>query len=150
MKNTTITLVILALMIGGCKKQATLVGHPMSVTRNGTTIRLDEVNIFTPNGDGINDQFRGPLFYNQTDSLDNVTNVVLKVSGNIISNYWDGTFNSSEQPEGLYNYEADYTTHNGTAKATGLVRLWKHSTVPCAEKNLYVFPDLIVENIPCN
>jgi hypothetical protein len=133
----------------------------MSVTRTGTTLTIAEVNIFTPNGDGKNDYFSGPLYLAQVSS-DSVISASVKIysgSNTVATGFWSG----SGQPEGIYNYQADYTTAGGgSAHADGLVRLWRSSSVPCGEKAIYRFPQAYLsnlvydslspynENLPCN
>lgn len=127
-------IVLLVIFATSCKKS--LVGSHMTVTQTNANLSFGEVNVFSPNGDGRNDRFNGPV-YCRTTAQDSVTGYTLKISGNTIRGRWDG----SGKSDGIYDYEVDYTTVGGSAKVTGLVRLWRNSKVPCAEKNLYRFPD---------
>lgn len=125
--------VLLLIFATSCKKS--LVGSHMIVTKNNTNLSFGEVNIFTPNNDGRNDRFSGPI-YCYASPTDSVISYTLKVSGNNIAWAWDGGGKS----EKVYDYEVDYTTVSGSAKVTGLVRLWRSGKVPCDEKSLYRFP----------
>jgi gliding motility-associated-like protein len=106
--NQTVTLLVRAL--GGCVQAISL---PVS----GTTI-TDEVyipNTFTPNGDGLNDQFRV------------YSNVIREMHLMIFSQWgekvfesraqtaiWYGTHGGKPQPSGVYMYVCEMTLANGT------------------------------------
>lgn len=73
-------------------------------------------NVFTPNGDGINDRFT-PLDYDPRTGADIVARGVVLVEciiydrsgrivnrSNTLSNLWDGTLKGAEAPAGVYYY----------------------------------------------
>lgn len=76
-------------------------------------------NIFTPNGDGVND-----FFYVQGDSIDMVLNLEIRdTKGDLVFNVknvaandpamaWDGIVNG-EYKKGLYNISVDVKSENG-------------------------------------
>lgn len=135
MKTLYGALALLLLLSAGCKKS--LIGSHMSVTRNNTNLQFGEVNIFTPNRDGRNDRFSGPV-HCHTTTADSVVSYSLKIGGsNVAYNSWDGAGKS----DNVYDYEANYTTVGGSARVTGLVRLWRSGKVPCDETSLYRFPE---------
>ncbi|TXF91618.1 T9SS type B sorting domain-containing protein [Neolewinella aurantiaca] len=77
-------------------------------------------DVFTPNGDGLNDAFV------PVGLLNGVTNYRLRVwtrwgelvfSTNVIKDGWDGTFNGRESPGGAYLWDVQYTDVNGDAEA---------------------------------
>lgn len=97
--------------------------------RNGCYVAIP--NVFTPNGDGVNDYF----FPRQLLSM-NITAFTMQVynrwgqlifeTNNLGGRGWDGTFNGSPQPESVYMYLVDVTFSNGvTEKHKGNVTLLK-------------------------
>ena len=75
-------------------------------------------NVFTPNGDGINDYFfpRQLLTRGLTSFSMNVYNrwgQIVFTSTSIDGRGWDGTFNGVSQPEGVYVYIIDATFKDG-------------------------------------
>lgn len=77
---------------------------------------LEMPNVFTPNGDGINDIFT-PIVYSK---IENPTIIILNRWGNIIyknSNLlsgWDGTSNGKKCTEGVYFWRVDYEDNNAS------------------------------------
>ena len=98
--NTTGKYFIKAVNATGCQiiKAATLTVNPPE------NAGLDTKNTFTPNGDGINDEFKPVLLgapqvkylkiYNRNGSM------VFETKD--VSQYWNGTFNGSPLPTGTY------------------------------------------------
>ena len=81
-------------------------------------ISLENVNVFTPNGDGINDLF---TFKNHATSISEFNCVivdrwgVIKTELNDISESWDGTdMNGSICTNGVYFYKYNAVSNNGT------------------------------------
>jgi gliding motility-associated-like protein len=77
---------------------------------------LEMPNVFTPNGDGINDIFT-PIVYSK---IENPSIIILNRWGNIIyknSNPlsgWDGTSNGKKCTEGVYFWRVDYDDINAS------------------------------------
>lgn len=73
-------------------------------------------NAFSPNGDGINDQW---VVYDNNSCLKNVTVNVFNRYGNKVyqntnySNNWGGTYNGKPIPDGTYYAVIDFTLVNG-------------------------------------
>ncbi|WP_157454175.1 T9SS type B sorting domain-containing protein, partial [Crocinitomix catalasitica] len=81
-------------------------------------IKLDNVNIFTPNGDGLNDLF---TFINHQASISEFSCVIVNRWGikihemNDITDSWDGTdMSGSKCQDGVYFYTYLATSDNGT------------------------------------
>ena len=100
--------------------------------------RIDVPNIFTPNGDGINDEFHvfypdipgsNPLltmdYYNML-IYDRWGREVFKSTDDINGWEWDGTANGSTAPEAVYFYIVEYDSfceEGGVQRITGYVTL---------------------------
>ncbi len=72
---------------------------------------------FTPNNDGINESFR-PAFQN-IESLDlkvQDRNGVIVYTSDKLSAFWDGTFNRSDAPQGVYYFEATFIAKSGKVR----------------------------------
>ena len=74
-------------------------------------IKLEIPNVFTPNGDGINDKF-------VIDGLDNCTQrqlVVRNRAGQIVyrNNSYENTWDGGDCPDGMYQYQFTYKGING-------------------------------------
>jgi len=90
---------------------------------------LDIPNVFSPNGDGTNDYFlprqllsRGVTAYKM--SVYNRWGQVVFETANVDGRGWDGTFNSTIQPQGAYVYIIDVSYEDGrTEHYTGNVTL---------------------------
>ncbi|MEQ8473127.1 MAG: gliding motility-associated C-terminal domain-containing protein [Marinoscillum sp.] len=82
---------------------------------------------FTPNNDGMNESFR-PSFQN-IESLDmrvQDRNGVIVYRSEKLSALWDGTFNGSDAPQGVYYYEMIFTARSGKVrKQTGKIFLMR-------------------------
>jgi len=79
---------------------------------------LDIPNVFTPNGDGLNDYFfpRNLLSHGLTTFTMNIYNrwgQLIFETSNLDGGGWDGRFNNAEQPEGVYVYVIDATFKDG-------------------------------------
>ena len=100
--------------------------------------RIDVPNVFTPNGDGINDEFHvfypdipgsNPLLTMDTYNMliyDRWGREVFKSSEDISSWEWDGTIDGSTAPEGVYFYIVEYDSfceEGGIQRITGYVTL---------------------------
>ena len=75
-------------------------------------------NIFTPNGDGLNDYFfpRNLLTRGLIDFKMDIYNrwgQLIYQTKNIEGQGWDGTFNNEHQPEGVYIYQITATFKDG-------------------------------------
>lgn len=81
---------------------------------------FDEIqvpNVFTPNGDGVNDTFSFPAHTAQNVEitiLNRWGNVVFK--GNDPASGWDGKSNGQNSPDGVYYYLVRVKTADGTVK----------------------------------
>ncbi len=82
---------------------------------------LEEViipNVFTPNGDGVNDVFWIKL----SKSITDVELIILNRWGELVfhtdiaGNSWDGTVNGKEAMEGVYFYKIKITNHKQEVK----------------------------------
>ena len=78
----------------------------------GNDCYVDIPNVFTPNGDGLNDYFfprsllsKGLLTFSM--SVYNRWGQLVFRSESIDGNGWDGTFNAAPQPEGVFVYVID-------------------------------------------
>jgi gliding motility-associated-like protein len=74
-------------------------------------------NVFTPNGDGINDFFmaEGERFQvEQFHVFDRYGNKVFETNESFIG--WDGTFRGKEVSEGVYTYRLSYFNARGEAE----------------------------------
>jgi gliding motility-associated-like protein len=73
-------------------------------------------NAFTPNGDGVNDNW---MVYDQYDCLQNVTVQVLNRYGSKVyesrnyRNEWKGTYNGKSLPDGTYYYVIGFKLLSG-------------------------------------
>ncbi len=67
-------------------------------------------NAFTPNGDGINDEFKPLLYCDLTDFsfqiFDRWSRLIF--STDYIDDSWDGSYKNTRVPEGVYNYLISY------------------------------------------
>ncbi|MFI5195658.1 MAG: gliding motility-associated C-terminal domain-containing protein [Chitinophagales bacterium] len=79
---------------------------------------MDIPNVFTPNGDGVNDYFyprqyltRGLTTFNMT--IYNRWGQVVFQTTTLDGRGWDGTFNGVPQPEGVFVYLIDATFKDG-------------------------------------
>ena len=92
--------------IAGCKSTDSVI-----VSNN---CYLDIPNVFTPNGDGINDFFfprqllsKGLTYFNM--SIYNRWGQLIFQSNSLDGRGWDGSFNGIPQPEGVFVYVIDAT-----------------------------------------
>ena len=113
MKRALIILLPLVLIIA-CTK-STIKKHGCSEPALSGTICLP--NIFTPNGDGINDT----LFIRESNGLPQVDSLIFKVLdatgsilfyGSDVKNGWDGTYNGKKKA-GVYSCEISAWMSNG-------------------------------------
>ena len=79
---------------------------------------MDLPNVFSPNGDGVNDYFyprqlltRGVTTFSM--SIYNRWGQLLYQTNNIDGRGWDGSFNNIPQPESVYVYIIDVTFKDG-------------------------------------
>ena len=79
---------------------------------------LDVPNVFTPNGDGLNDYFlprqllsKGLASFSM--EIYNRWGQVIFTTSSIDGRGWDGKFNDTPQPEGVYVYVIDATFVDG-------------------------------------
>ena len=90
---------------------------------------LDIPNIFTPNGDGINDYFLPRQFLSSgltsfKMEIFNRWGELLFQTSNVDGRGWDGAFNGKQQPEGVYIYMIKAGFKNGaTEQRNGNVTL---------------------------
>ena len=96
--------------INGCEASDTL------VVKNDCY--LDIPNVFTPNGDGLNDYFfpRNYLSKGLSTFSMNIYNrwgQLIFETNSTDGAGWDGKFNETEQPEGVYIYVIDATFIDG-------------------------------------
>ena len=95
--------------VGACQ-----VEHDFLVNVKMCNSEIGMPTIFTPNGDGINDNFT-PVIYTK---IKNASIVIVNRWGNVIysnSNLisgWDGTSNGKECAEGVYFWKVDYEDFN--------------------------------------
>ncbi len=139
--ETTIDSVLWNPEIPGCNNCLNPIVNPFSTTRYTVTVidqngcsstasfsvQVNEAkfafipNIFSPNDDGVNDQF----FVNSGEAVNRVISfVILDRWGNLVFDNkdflpndpnlgWDGTFNGQFAPEGTYVYAAELELANG-------------------------------------
>lgn len=75
---------------------------------------LDPTNIFTPNGDGVNDQFHLKIQNVKQIEMTIVDRWGVIVYGEVSVNpKWDGTYNGEKLPDGVYFYKYKATGING-------------------------------------
>jgi gliding motility-associated-like protein len=87
---------------------------------------LDVPNVFTPNNDGVNDDF-----ILVAKNIDDFKITILNRWGNQISNYsgdvhsytWDGTYNGTKVPDGNYFYVIEYSTNKNKIERSGHITL---------------------------
>ncbi len=110
--NTTVILQVIALGAQACENS--ILSAPVS----GTTLSSKEIfvpNVFTPNGDGINDILL--VYGNYIGSIQfrifNQWGEMIFASGNI-SNGWNGTHKGKQQPVGVYAYTLKVVLQDGT------------------------------------
>lgn len=95
------------------------------VTTDSITVHkkcyIDIPNVFTPDGDGMNDYFlpremlsRGLSKFNMT--IFNRWGVVVFKTDNINGRGWDGKFNGEYEPNGVYVYLIEASFVNGTSE----------------------------------
>jgi gliding motility-associated-like protein len=111
-----------------CNRRDTL---EKSVTLNFIDRPVAFPNVFTPNGDGINDYF-GLLGDQDPNDFKNYNIQIfnrwgaLVYSSNEVSNQWDGTEDKGVLPEGVYFYVANYLSScNISERKQGFVHLKK-------------------------
>lgn len=98
-----------------------------SVVVEGNELTLFAPNTFTPDGDGINDRFR-PI----GEHIGNLSLLVFDRWGELVytsndpSVSWDGTFNGSAVPTGVYAYSIEY---RNICSGTGRIRQFGHVLV---------------------
>ena len=79
---------------------------------------LDIPNVFTPDGDGTNDYFLPRVFLSRSlnkfkMSVYNRWGQLIFESANVNGRGWDGKFNNTIQPQGVYVYRIDAEFENG-------------------------------------
>jgi gliding motility-associated-like protein len=85
-------------------------------------------NVFSPNGDGLNDMFR-PTFQHQRNNIDFVHIEIFNRWGNrvfvsqIVNEAWDGMFKGVLQDVGTYHYMIRYRCSGSIRIAKGEVIL---------------------------
>jgi gliding motility-associated-like protein len=78
------------------------------------------VNVFTPNGDGINDTF----FIKGLNNYDDNEVSIYNIYGNLVFNQkaykndWKGTYNGSDLPDGTYYYVVKFSTSEKPIKGS--------------------------------
>ncbi|SEB10234.1 glycosyl hydrolase [Pedobacter hartonius] len=90
---------------------------------NPDSLRLDAVNILTPNGDGVNDLW----VVNNIDQYPNNMVKIFDQAGKLLynkkgyANDWDGNYNGAALPEGTYYYVFSYG--NGKGQKRGFITI---------------------------
>lgn len=102
--NTSTSYLLTVLDINGCINMDTVI-----VTVEDTTTEIIEVmitNLFTPNGDGINDYWYIENIENNPDNEVFIYNIYghLVYSKKDYTNDWNGTYNGEPLPDGTYYY----------------------------------------------
>ncbi len=69
-------------------------------------------NAFTPNGDGINDYWTISSNYVKDGSVAVYNRWGQEIFNGSIYNWWDGTFNGTKVPEGVYVFRIEYQGYN--------------------------------------
>ena len=120
MKLLTGFLLVIYFFSSGCSK-------PTDATPSNNAAQLFVPTAFTPNGDGINDNFliksSLPLVYYHIKIYDN-TNLRLYESSDYLNTGWDGKTNGESEPAGSYLWSVEYQS-DGAPKLTqnGYVQL---------------------------
>jgi gliding motility-associated-like protein len=88
-----------------------------SISKGKIAIRFNVVifipNTFTPNGDGVNDDFRVKITNTKTYHINIYNRYGIRLfENNDIANYWKGVYNNSPVPVGTYYYVIDAVTLN--------------------------------------
>lgn len=119
--NTTVTLIVRAISSIACAISDA--SNSVSLT-TATVGGLFIPNIFTPNGDGVNDKFfvRGKILTLDFQVFNQWGELVFKT--NDPNEGWDGTFKGELQPTGVFVYTVEATLIDGTkASQKGTVTL---------------------------
>ncbi|MCS7073003.1 MAG: PKD domain-containing protein, partial [Bacteroidia bacterium] len=115
----TYTVELIVTSIGGCKDTATTTIESKSLNV------LFVPNVFTPNGDGVNDKFeiKALGFDYLLEIYDRWGHLIFNNQNNK-NNLWDGTKDGQPCPEGVYVYRIDATRFDGLKESrTGSVTL---------------------------
>lgn len=107
---TTSTTFYLAPVLLGCESEKRI---PLSIT---ISCEVEIPNVFTPNGDGINDQF----VYRNVDKSKKLQTKIFNRWGDLVSQFYGNKgWSGDGESEGLYYYEIYF----GKEKITGVVSL---------------------------
>lgn len=110
-----------AVGVNGCSKTFTVRVEEQACDENA----LRMPNAFTPNGDGLNDEFRIPgrslVRLNEFSVFDRWGNTVFRTRD--ISAGWNGTFRGRQSPPGTYVYFVTGMFHNKPVEVKGTVSL---------------------------
>ena len=98
-----------------------MANYKYSVNTEDCTPQIEAPNVFTPNGDGVNDEFTlktmEKLFNFEISIFNRWGQQVKSYKGKPEDFSWDGRFNSSlEAPDGVYFYFITYENYKGKKK----------------------------------
>lgn len=98
-----------------------MANYKYSVNTEDCTPQIEAPNVFTPNGDGVNDEFTlktmEKLFNFEISIFNRWGQQVKSYKGEPKDFSWDGRFNSSsEAPDGVYFYFITYENYKGKKK----------------------------------
>ena len=124
--KSLLVLVFALVLFSGCHKRE-LLNNGCTCQQNNQSI-IDSIvipNIFTPNGDGINDfwQITAPPanFFFINLRIKSGRTVVFET--NKLNEMWDGTFNESESRIGKYDYILEYNKYGTDQTIEGCFHL---------------------------
>lgn len=84
-------------------------------------VKIEIPNVFTPNGDGFNDQF----VIQGIENCDKHELIVRNRGGNVVfrSNSYENNWNGDNCPDGTYTYQFLYSSHGISQEMKGNVMI---------------------------